>query len=171
MPDKYCTCGCTRGSHTLAGEFPCTRCDCPRFTLLLDGMPRPKPREPLREATDAEDRIIRYLSRLVGQALMRGWDETPPEFRAGTEGMTLSCCAALAHNLAHLLASAPTQGLPVDDAGWRRFIDTTVEMVRRQAIDVRAAMLEHAAHQRESGVVMPGIEMPPLLVVEPKFKM
>lgn len=97
----------------------------------------------LRAATPAEEKMIRFLSRVVGQTLLKAWDQTPAEFKEDTEGMTLSFLAALAHNMGNLLASAPKdQQLPADDASWLQFIDTTLAMTRQSAIDARQRLIE-----------------------------
>jgi hypothetical protein len=94
----------------------------------------------LRDATPEEDKLIRYLSRVAGQAVVHAWDQLPPELREDLS-MTRMFCSALAHNLGQLLASAPKDAIPVEDAGWLEFIETTCEMVRTQAREARTRLL------------------------------
>lgn len=96
----------------------------------------------LREATPGEDRLIRYLSRVIGGALMQAWQQTPAEFKDGAQGLTLTALAALAHNMGQLLAAAPSDERPATDAEWKAFVETTLEMVRDAAIQARAQRLE-----------------------------
>jgi hypothetical protein len=119
----------------------------------------PDPR--LREATAGEDKLSRYLSRVVGQILLRAWDQLPPEIKEDTT-MTRMFCSALAHNLGQMLASAPREAIPIDDAGWLDFIETTCAMVRTQALEARTQLL---TPPQEPGAA------PRLQIPEPKLVM
>lgn len=121
----------------------------------------------LREATGEEDKLLRYLSRVVGQALMSNWDRLPVEFRAD-RSLVRSFCSALAHNLGHLVGASAPIDTPVDDAGWVDFLDTTLAMVRANAVDTRRELLIPAegAEATQAAPVVPRVYVQP-----PKFLM
>lgn len=120
----------------------------------------------IREASPDEDRLIRYLSRIAGQTLMGAWHNLPPEMKEGLD-MSLAVCSALTHNLGQMLAAAPKEGIPVDDPRWQQFVETTIEMVRRNAIDARERVLagDRAAQTGEAAAA------PRLPISQPKFVM
>lgn len=128
----------------------------------------------LREATADEDRLVKYLSRIVGQVTVQAWNQLPPEMKDGFH-MAIVFSTALAHNLGQLLAAMPKEHLAVDDPAWLQMIETTLEMVRANAVDARRRVLEQQAIL-EAGGTKPDAEeataqTPRVVMPQPKFLM
>lgn len=133
-----------------------------------DEQPAPTPR--LREATSDEDKLLHYLSRMVGQALLTHWDRLPVEFRA-SHSMVRAFCSALAHNLGHLVGAAAPMDTPVDDPRWVEFLDTTLAMVRANAVDARRKLLTPAEGAEGTEAERPAAVVPRVYVQTPKYLM
>lgn len=98
----------------------------------------------IRDAADDEDRLIRYLSRRLGQVAMDAWHGLPPELKEGYS-MPLTISAALTHSLGLMLAAAPKEAIAADDPTFGQFVETTCDLVRANAITARQRLLEELA--------------------------
>lgn len=123
----------------------------------------------IRDAAPDEDRLIRYLSRVMGQVALQAWSQLPPEMKEGYS-MALTISAALTHNLGAMLAAAPKDAIGVDDPAFRQFIETTCDLVRANAISRRLEVLR-ALPGAPAPAASDDPQLPPLSVAQPKFLM